>query len=95
MIENEKILKIASLARLKISDDSINSLGDEFNKILELIDQIDKLDTSATLPICHPLENLTSYSKIKPKLDYIASATHRNYSPNFKDSYFVVPKIVE
>ena len=45
MIENKKILKIASLARLKISDKSINSLGDEFNNILELIDQIDKLDT--------------------------------------------------
>ena len=27
MIENEKILKIASLARLKISDKSINILG--------------------------------------------------------------------
>ncbi len=95
MIENEKILKIASLARLKISDSSISSLGDEFNKILELIDQIDKLDTSGALPICHPLENLTSYSKVKPKLDCIKSSTHSNYSPNFQDSYFVVPKIVE
>ena len=42
MIENKKILKIASLARLKISDDSINSLGNEFNNILELIDQKSK-----------------------------------------------------
>ena len=80
MIENEKILKIASLARLKISDDSINSLGDEFNNILELIDQIDKLDTSDTLPICHPLENLASYSKVEPPLQIITNSLHNNYS---------------
>ena len=95
MIENKKILKIASLARLKISDNSINSLGDEFNNILELIDQIDKLDTKDTLPICHPLEHLTSYSKVKPTLESITNSTHNNYSPDFKDSYFVVPKVVE
>jgi len=95
MIENEKILKIASLARLKISDDSINSLGNEFNNILELIDQIDKLDTSYSLPICHPLEDLASYSKTKPTLESITNSTHNNYSPDFKDSYFIVPKVVE
>ena len=95
MIENEKILKIASLARLKISDDSINSLGNEFNNILELIDQIDKLDTSDSLPICHPLENLASYSKNKPTLERITNSTHNKYSPDFKDSYFIVPKVVE
>ena len=95
MIENKKILKIASLARLKISDDSIDLLGNEFNNILKLIDQIDKLDTSDTLPICHPLENLTSYSKVGPKHFSVTNKTHRNYSPDFKDSYFVVPKIVE
>ena len=95
MIENKKILKIASLARLKISEDSINLLGNEFNNILKLIDQIDKLDTSDTLPICHPLENLTSYSTVDSKHVSVTNKTHRNYSPNFKDSYFVVPKIVE
>ena len=95
MIENKKILKIASLARLKISDDSIDLLGNEFNNILKLIDQIDKLDTSDILPICHPLENLTSYSKVDPKHVSITNKTHRNYSPDFKDSYFVVPKVVE
>ena len=95
MIENKKILKIASLARLKISDDSINLLGNEFNNILKLIDQIDKLDTSDTLPICHPLENLTSYSEVDPKNVSTTNKTHRNYSPDFKDSFFVVPKIVE
>ena len=95
MIENKKILKIASLARLKISDDSINLLGKEFNNILKLIDQIDKLDTSDTLPICHPLENLTSFSKVDPKQVFVTNKTHRNYSPDFQDSYFVVPKIVE
>jgi aspartyl-tRNA(Asn)/glutamyl-tRNA(Gln) amidotransferase subunit C len=95
MIENEKILKIASLARLKISDKSINILGNEFNNILKLIDQIDKLDTSDTLPICHPLENLVSYSKVEQKPENITNIIHNNYSPEFRDSYFVVPKVVE
>ena len=95
MIENKKILKIASLARLKISDDSINTLGDEFNNILKLIDQIDKLDTSDILPICHPLENLASYSKVESRLENITNKIHNQYSPDFKDSYFVVPKVVE
>ena len=63
--------------------------------VLELIDQIDKLDTSDSLPICHPLENLASYSKTKPKLESITNSTHNNYSPDFKDSYFIVPKVVE
>ena len=95
MIDNEKILKIASLARIKISDDSINSLGNEFNNILELIDQIDQLDTTDSKPICHPLENLASYSKVKPTLETIKNSTHNNYSPDFKDSYFIVPKVVD
>ena len=95
MIENEKILKIASLARLKISDDSINLLGNEFNNILKLIEQIDKLDATDIMPICHPLENLTSYSNADPKHVSVTNKTHRDYSPDFKDSYFVVPKIVE
>lgn len=46
----EQVRHVAELARLGVSEDEMERLADELSKILDYIDQLEQLDTSAVEP---------------------------------------------
>ena len=86
------IVKIAKLARLKLTDTENERLGKHLEQIIEYIDQLDKLDTANVEPTSHvlPIHNVFRDDKgSKSKnIDYLTGA------PSNNKGHYEVPKII-
>lgn len=93
-LDRETIKRIAKLARLKLSDDSLCSMQQELNHILHFIDQLNEVETShidamaginmISMPFRQ--DRVTDGNKVEKIL---ANA------PEVACNMFVVPKVVE
>ena len=55
-LDRETAEQVAHLARLKLGPERAADVTDELSRILDLIDQIEQVDTSQTVPMAHPLD---------------------------------------
>jgi len=93
-VDEATVRRIARLARIKITDAEARGLVSELSGILNWVQQLDEVDTSAVEPMTRvvPIE-------LKKRADVvndggIAGEILRN-APMAEDGFFVVPKIVE
>jgi aspartyl-tRNA(Asn)/glutamyl-tRNA(Gln) amidotransferase subunit C len=56
MIEREQVLHVAKLARLSFSDEEVDRLAPELSKIVEYVEQMDRLDIEGVEPTSHVVE---------------------------------------
>ena len=56
MIDRAQVLHVAKLARLKFSEAEIERLQPELSKILEYVEQMDRLDLEGVEPTSHVVE---------------------------------------
>jgi aspartyl-tRNA(Asn)/glutamyl-tRNA(Gln) amidotransferase subunit C len=70
MIEREQVLYVAKLARLKFSEDEIERLAPELSKILEYVEQMNRLGLEGVEPTSHvvKLENVLREDVPRPCL---------------------------
>lgn len=85
---------IASLAKLKFSDEEMKKLQDELNKILEYMDTLNELDTENV----EPLENINDTENVLredvPGNSLTTEEALKN-APAKTDGFFKVPKVLE
>jgi aspartyl-tRNA(Asn)/glutamyl-tRNA(Gln) amidotransferase subunit C len=93
-VDEATVRRIARLARIKITDAEAKGLVKELSGILNWVEQLDAVDTSAVEPMTRvvPIE-------LKKRADVvndgeIADDIVKN-APMVEDHYFVVPKVVE
>ena len=55
-IERHEIEKLATLARIAIDDSTINQVSERLGSVLELVDQLQAVDTSGVDPMSHPMQ---------------------------------------
>ena len=99
VIENMKIDKklldyLSKLARLKVKPEEVQSLSEQLTKILEYVEQLNKLDVAETEPLVHTLEQTNVFRKDTnrpslPKDKALANA------PDKDKGFFRVPKVIE
>ena len=70
MIDREQVLHVARLARLKLSDDEIETMAKELSGILDHVDRIAGLDLEGVEPTSHvvALENVFRSDEPTPSL---------------------------
>ena len=68
MIEREQVLRVAKLARLKLSDDEVERMASELSGILEHVEKISELDLEGVEPTTHVIElqNVLRPDKSRP-----------------------------
>jgi aspartyl-tRNA(Asn)/glutamyl-tRNA(Gln) amidotransferase subunit C len=93
-VDEATVRRIARLARIKITDAEAAGLVKELSGILNWVEQLKEVDTSAVEPMTRvvPIE-------LKKREDAVtdggkADAILKN-APMAEDGFFVVPKIVE
>jgi aspartyl-tRNA(Asn)/glutamyl-tRNA(Gln) amidotransferase subunit C len=93
-VDEATVKRIARLARIKITDDEAKGLVGELSGILNWVEQLDEVDTSAVEPMTRvvPIE-------LKKRADVvndgeIAAQIVKN-APEADNNFFVVPKVVE
>ena len=93
-INKETVLKIAALARLKVSDDELDALSIELSNILRWVEQLDEIDTSNVSPMASVID-----TNAQPRKDKITDGDVQDKvlinAPDSRDGYFTVPKVIE
>ena len=93
-MDKKTIIKIANLAKLEIKDDKLNDIASSLEKILNLVDEMNDVDTDGVTPMSHPL-NL----KQELRKDEVKEANQRDLfqkgNENTDNGYYKVPKIID
>ena len=95
MITKEEIKKIASLAKINISDDELDNYSDQISKILEYMSTLNNVDTSKVDEFSNHLFN----SGQSLREDEVEESLDRDevlkLAPDSDGVYFKVPKVIE
>lgn len=93
MINSELVQKIASLARLKLTDEEIENFTKQMNSTLDYVNQLGSADTSGVeptslmVPAHDPLRDDVETESLSH--DEILSN-----GPNVKKDHFAIPKVI-
>jgi aspartyl-tRNA(Asn)/glutamyl-tRNA(Gln) amidotransferase subunit C len=70
MIDREQVLHVARLARLRLSEEEVETMVGELSGILDHVDRIGKLDLEGVEPTSHvvALENVLRADEPRPSL---------------------------
>ena len=85
---------VAHLARLSLSPEEEQKIGEQLGHILGYIEKLKEVDVAGVEPTAHafPLVNVTRPDEVRPSLDHADAL--RN-APAEANGLFIVPKIVE
>jgi len=90
MIDREQVLHVARLARLRLSDEEVETMAGELSSILGHIERISELDLDGVQPTTHvvEVENALREDEPRPSLprDVILEQ-----APATQDGGFLVP----
>lgn len=93
-METQEITKLAKLAKLNISQDTLEQTAKSINEILGLVDQLKAAETGGITPMAHPLDAIQKLRK-----DVVTESNHREKyqatAPSIEDGLYLVPKVID
>jgi aspartyl-tRNA(Asn)/glutamyl-tRNA(Gln) amidotransferase subunit C len=93
-IEVDEVKKIARLACLNVDDADIQSYATNLSNILDLVAQMDAVDTTGVTPMSHPFDAVQRLRE-----DVVTEPNRREefqaIAPKTKDGLYLVPKVIE
>tara|TARA_B100000085_G_C18429197_1_gene466065 strand:+ start:403 stop:684 length:282 start_codon:yes stop_codon:yes gene_type:complete len=93
-MDKKTILKIANLAKIEIDDSKANEIKTNLEKILNLVDEMNQVDTDNIEPMSHPL-NLKQYLRDDEVTEKNKRDLFQENNRNTADGYYKVPKIID
>ncbi len=93
-VDENTVKRIAFLARLKVEDDKLQATKDEFNKILNWVEELNEINTDNVEPLISVNEQV-----LRLREDVVDDGNQREAilknAPSAEFDYFAVPKVVE
>ncbi len=93
-MEPAEVSKIAYLARLGITETEVADYALELSAILDLVAQMEQVDTTGVEPLAHPLDMV---QRLRP--DAVTETDQRaplqNGAPLTENGLYLVPRVVE
>jgi len=93
-VDTATVKKVASLARIAITDADAERLAPELNNILGWIEQLGEVDTSSVEPMTAVIPN-----RLRLREDVVTEGDQRDAilqnAPEGEHGFFTVPKVVE
>ena len=93
-IDTSDIQKVAHLARLSIDDSQVEATAGTISKILDLVDQMQSVNTDDVEPMAHPLD-----ATQRLREDVVSESDNREQlqscAPAVEDGLFLVPRVIE
>ncbi|CAM4008072.1 Asp-tRNA(Asn)/Glu-tRNA(Gln) amidotransferase subunit GatC [Vreelandella rituensis] len=93
-LEDSHVRRAAHLARLGVSDDQARGFVDDLNRILEMVDQLQSLDTEGVAPLAHPLD-ATQRLRADEVTESSQRDTFQHSAPAVENGLYLVPRVVE
>jgi aspartyl-tRNA(Asn)/glutamyl-tRNA(Gln) amidotransferase subunit C len=93
-ITTETAAKVAKLARIRVEEDALPALAQEFNNILGFIEQLNEVDVEGV----EPMTSVTP-QRLKRRVDGVTDGNQQDKvlknAPDAREGFFAVPKVVE
>lgn len=93
-LDKATVEKIAHLARLSINASDVPQYINDLSNILELVNQMNSVDTANVTPMAHPLD---MPQRLRP--DVVTEANQReilqSIAPQVKKGLYLVPKVID
>ncbi len=93
-IEQGEIEKIAELSRIRIADEEIGQVTQRITEILQMVDQLQAVDTHNVEPMANPLD---ATQRLRP--DKVTQSNRRDafqaIAPAVENGLYLVPKVIE
>ena len=93
-ISKEEVSKVAKLAKLKLSEEQIDNHATQIEKILDYINQLEKIDTTNVPCTTRAIEVINNFRSDKNQT-YKDREERLNLAPSREDDFFKVPKIIK
>ena len=92
-LKREDVTKVALLARLKLSDDEIESFTSQLGQVLEYVEILNELDTADIEPMAHAVDvsNVFREDEVRESLPRDAALAN---APKTDGQCFLVPQIL-
>jgi len=88
------IQHLANLAQLELSEQEISVVGEDLQRIMAMVDQMQAINTDAVEPLAHPLD---ARARLRP--DQVTETIERDLyqqgAPATADGLYLVPRVVE
>ena len=93
-VDKATVAKIASLARIRMSDEEVAAMVPELNNILGWVEQLGEVDVSGVEPMTAVIPNA-----LRLRADVVTDGRARNKvlanAPAPEHGFFGVPKVIE
>ena len=93
-LEETHVRRAAHLARLAVSDEQAKEFVDDLSQILDMVDQLQRIDTQGVAPLAHPLD-----ATQRLRADEVTETNQRDHfqrcAPAVEDGLYLVPRVVE
>ena len=93
-LNNKTVHDIARLARLEIETSEVEKYRDELTNILDLVAQMEAVDTTDVAPMTHPFD-----ATLRLRDDAVSESNNRekfqSIAPNAQDGLYLVPKVID
>jgi aspartyl-tRNA(Asn)/glutamyl-tRNA(Gln) amidotransferase subunit C len=93
-VDAAQVRKIASLARIAVSDDEVAAMTGELNNILGWVEQLGEVDTDGVEPLAAVIPN-----QLRLRDDVVSDGDIRDRvlanAPQAEHGFFAVPKVIE
>jgi aspartyl-tRNA(Asn)/glutamyl-tRNA(Gln) amidotransferase subunit C len=93
-LDTNQVLAIADLSRLQINEKSISEFQTNLSSILNLVDQLQAVDTVGIEPLSHPMDAVQ-----RLRADVVTEVNQREkfqkIAPSTANGHYLVPKVVE
>lgn len=93
-IERDDVIKVAHLARIQLGEEQVPAITNSINNILQLIDTMQKVDTSQVTAMANPHD-----ARQVLREDVVTSSNQREAllrnAPLTESGLFLVPRVIE
>jgi aspartyl-tRNA(Asn)/glutamyl-tRNA(Gln) amidotransferase subunit C len=93
-LDHDQVRRLARLARIAIRPDETGPVLDSLNRVLGLIDEMRRVDTSGIEPMAHPVD---ARQRMRP--DEVTEKDQRelyqSVAPAVEGGLYLVPKVIE
>lgn len=93
-LSSEDVKTMAHLARIGLDAESIEPLRQELTTMLDLVAQLQAVDTTGVDPMAHPLD-----ASLRLRDDVVSEPAQRERlqapAPEIEQGFFLVPRVIE
>ncbi len=93
-VKPSDIAKLATLARIDVSEQAAGEVASSISQVLDLVDQLQAVDTSGVQPMAHPLD---ATQRLRP--DQVTEPDQREdfqaIAPATENGLYLVPRVIE